>query len=119
MALVQVQNLTKYFGTRELFRDISFEVFEQDHIGLIGVNGCGKTTLLSLLLRQQEADAGAVSIARDCRIAALEQALPDRLEDSLLDVTLSVFDELMAMERELESIAAQLEAGEGDTERLV
>ena len=119
MALVQVQNLTKYFGTRELFRDISFEVFEQDHIGLIGVNGCGKTTLLSLLLRQQEADAGTVSIARDCRIAALEQALPDRLEDSLLDVTLSVFDELMAMERELESIAAQLEAGEGDTERLV
>ena len=61
MALVQVQNLTKYFGTRELFRDISFEVFEQDHIGLIGVNGCGKTTLLSLLLRQQEADAGTLS----------------------------------------------------------
>ena len=119
MALIQVQNVSKYFGTRELFRDISFEIYENDHIGLIGVNGCGKSTLLALLMHKEEWDAGRISLSRECRIGALEQALPEQLDATLYDITLMVFDGLRDLERELENIADRIAAGDPETERLV
>ena len=119
MALIQVQNVSKYFGTRELFRDISFEIYENDHIGLIGVNGCGKSTLLALLIHKEEWGAGRISLSRECRIGALEQALPEQLDATLYDITLMVFDGLRDLERELENIADRIAAGDPETERLV
>jgi len=119
MALIQVQNLAKYFGVRTLFRNVSFEVFENDHIGLIGRNGCGKSTLFSILLGTMEADEGFVSRSRECRIGSLEQALPNDLDASLYDITLKVFNHLKQMEKRLEKIAEQIESGSEDTDRLV
>lgn len=119
MALLQVQNLGKHFGVRTLFEDVCFEVFEHDHIGLIGRNGCGKSTLFSILLGQEEWDMGQVSRSRDCRIGTLEQALPKELDATLYDITLRVFDHLRQMEISLEQIAEQIEEGSEDTARLV
>ena len=50
MPLLAVRNLTKSFVTRVLFSGISFEVDTGDHIGFVGVNGCGKSTLFRILL---------------------------------------------------------------------
>lgn len=119
MALIQVQNLSKYFGERTLFQDVTFEVFENDHIGLIGRNGCGKSTLFSLLLGIQEADAGQISKSRDCKIGTLEQSLPKDVHASLYDITLKVFDHLMKIEQDLMQIAEQIHSGDGDIDRLI
>lgn len=119
MALLQAQNLAKHFGERTLFQNVSFEVYEKDHIGLIGRNGCGKTTLFSILTGKEEADDGFVSRARDCRIGTLEQALPNELDKTLYDITLQVFEPLMRIERALDQIAATIESGCENIEQLV
>ena len=50
MAIMNVVQVRKEFADRLLFSDISFEVGPKDHIGLIGVNGCGKSTLIQMML---------------------------------------------------------------------
>jgi len=119
MALLQVQNLSKYFGVRTLFQNVCFDVMEHDRIGLIGRNGCGKSTLFSLLQGEQEADAGQVIRSKECRIGILEQALPKDLDASLYEITLRVFDPLRQLEKSLEKIAEQIESGEEAVEPLI
>ena len=63
MALLQAQRLVKQYGERELFSGVSFEVAPGERIGLVGVNGCGKTTLLRVLAGEAEPDAGRVTRA--------------------------------------------------------
>ncbi len=112
MPLLQVRNLTKSFGTRVLFEGVSFEIHEHDRVGLIGQNGCGKTTLLSILMKEQDYDAGSISYSRDCVVQSIDQKLTDDPEHSVYDITLSVFSDLIDAERNLESIAERIRRGE-------
>lgn len=73
MNLISVNGITRWKGEKKLFENASFGVDEGDRIAFIGVNGCGKTTLLRLIAGAEEPDAGAVSRNRDARINFLEQ----------------------------------------------
>ena len=63
MARLAVHGISKYFGERALFTDLAFEIGERDRIGLVGDNGCGKTTLLRILMGEDSADGGEVIYA--------------------------------------------------------
>ena len=71
--LISAHRLQKTFGSRQLFKSLSFSVDEKDRIGLIGPNGAGKSTLLKLLARLDTADDGQLSFARGLRVAYLPQ----------------------------------------------
>jgi ATP-binding cassette subfamily F protein uup len=70
---LQVSSLTKSYGTRLLFADISFGISEGQRIGLIAKNGTGKTTLLNIIAGNEDADSGEVIFRRDLRTGYLDQ----------------------------------------------
>ncbi len=71
--ILQVENLTKSFGDRILFQDISFGLSEGQRVGLIARNGSGKTTLLNILSGKEGYDSGSITYRRDLRVGYLEQ----------------------------------------------
>jgi len=82
---LDVQNLTKSFGSLMLFEDISFSVAEGQHVGLIARNGTGKSTLLSILTGKEGYDRGDIIYRRDIRVGMLEQSPVFDPEESVLD----------------------------------
>lgn len=73
MKIFQAQGLTKSYGEKVLFGDLSFHIGEQERIGLVGVNGTGKSSLLKIIAGQDEADSGELSTTNDYTIGYLPQ----------------------------------------------
>ena len=82
---LEVQNLTKSFGSLVLFENISFSIAERQRVGLIAKNGTGKSTLLSLLSGQDGYDSGDIIYRKDLKVGFLEQSPMFDPEDSVLD----------------------------------
>ena len=71
MPHIQIENVSKSYGAHDVLKDISWAVDQGDRIGLVGRNGCGKTTLLHILTGEIRADAGSVHRAKGHRIGYL------------------------------------------------
>ena len=74
--ILQVEELTKSYGDRMLFADVTFGIEEGDKIGIVARNGTGKTTLMRIIAGVEGADSGRVIPRRDLRIGFLEQVPP-------------------------------------------
>lgn len=82
---LDVQHLSKSFGSQLLFQDISFSVAEGQKVGLIAQNGMGKSTLLSILTGKESKDAGEIIYKNDIKIGYLEQSPKFDAQESVLD----------------------------------
>ena len=82
---LDVQNLTKSFGSLLLFQNISFSIAEGQKVGLIAKNGMGKSTLLSLLVNKDSPDSGSIIYKRDLKVAMLDQSPVFDPDESVLD----------------------------------
>ncbi|HTS37454.1 MAG TPA: ABC-F family ATP-binding cassette domain-containing protein [Candidatus Solibacter sp.] len=71
--IINVQKISKSFGTNPLFQNVSFTVSEGDRIGLIGPNGSGKSTLLKVLAQQVDADEGEIALRKRAQVSYVEQ----------------------------------------------
>ena len=71
--MLTVAGLSKSFGGRELFDDVSLNIMAGDRIAITGPNGAGKSTLIKIILGQEEPDAGSVSFIRGTRVGYLPQ----------------------------------------------
>ena len=118
MPLLAVSNIKKSFVERTLFEGISFEIDASDKVGLVGANGCGKTTLFNILSKRDVPDEGSVYISRDAVIGTMQQHTDDG-ENTLFESVLSVFGYLEQIERKLDEINAELERGEGSIDALI
>lgn len=101
--LLDIQHLSKRYGSLELFNDISFAVGEGQKVGLIAQNGTGKSTLLSILAGKEDYEEGSIVTRRDASIAILEQA-PEFDPDS------TVIDAVFSRTGELATLISQYEA---------
>lgn len=81
MNLINIENITKYYTDTPLFEDASFTVDEMEKVGVIGINGTGKTTLLRMLIGAETPDQGTVTRANNIVIRYLPQA-PDFQKDA-------------------------------------
>lgn len=84
--LLNCQSLSKSYGPRLLFRNLSLSVFQGERIGLIGPNGAGKSTLLKILIGEEKEDSGIISTKRDLKIGYLPQTceFPDIPPEAIL-----------------------------------
>lgn len=82
---LDIQNLSKSFGTQTLFHNISFSISEGQRVGLIAKNGTGKSTLLSILTGKESQDEGNIIFKRDLTVVFLEQSPHFNPDDTVLE----------------------------------
>jgi ABC transport system ATP-binding/permease protein len=107
MALLTVAGISLAYEDRELLRNVSLSIAEGERIGLLGPNGCGKTTLLSIIAGVQQPDAGERVTRRDLRIGYLRQEPP-------LDPTITVRDAVRAALEDRHRVLAALDRVHAD-----
>ncbi|RDU36300.1 ABC transporter ATP-binding protein [Neobacillus piezotolerans] len=106
MIICSVQQISKMFGGNSIFENLSFEIKEKDRIGLVGRNGCGKTTIFKLLANEETIDKGQIHFKKGARIGYLAQIPRYPLGTTGLDVLQTAFSDLIKIAsrlRELES----------------
>ncbi len=109
MQLCAGQKLSKSFGARELFSGLDFVIDEDKHIGLIGANGCGKTTLMRMIAGIVIGDSGEIVFSRDAVVGYMEQYILKDDGTTLYQQVATVFDHLAAMEQQLTANNLRLE----------
>ena len=119
MAIITVSGLMMDFGENLLFDNMNFEVQSGDRIGLIGVNGCGKTTLFKLLTGEYTASDGSIIINKNTVVGYMEQHVCRNLERSAYNEVMTVFDDLIEMENELDVLNAKINAKSENLDELV
>lgn len=108
--MLSITNLSYYIGGRALYENANMFVKPKDKIGLIGLNGRGKSTLLKIINGEYKIDAGTISKSNDCTIGFLNQDLLSyQSDDSILTVAMGAFKEVVDIERQLEVIIKKLE----------
>jgi len=119
MSLLNASNLNKSFGTDVIFSGISFEIQENDRVGLVGINGSGKTTLFKLLTGEMQPDAGDISKSNSAVLGYMEQHVCRDLERSAYSEVLTVFASLLQLEEELNGINLQLQTKPKNIDELI
>lgn len=84
ISYLQIEKLTKSFGDRVLFSDVTLGVYEGDKIGLIAANGAGKTTFLNIIAGKEDYDSGNVVFRNDLRVGYLSQLPPFDPEETAI-----------------------------------
>src|SRR5690606_6235837 len=113
--MLNINNLSFYFGGRAIFEDTSLQVRPKDKIGLIGLNGKGKSTLLKLIVGEYQPDAGNISKSGDCTIGFLNQDLLSyQTEDSILTVAMEGFERELQLQKEIDAVLREMEVNYRD-----
>jgi ATPase subunit of ABC transporter with duplicated ATPase domains len=105
--MISVSNLEKSFGDRVLFADAAFQLNPGERYGIVGANGCGKTTLLSILSGDTDATKGSVSIPKAARLGVLRQDQFLYESESIINVALMGNPELWEAMEEKEKLLAR------------
>ena len=103
-----VANLSKSFGPVDIFPEISFSIPHRARIGLVGPNGVGKTTLLRILIGEEDGSSGTVQRARGIRVGYLPQEAVLESTRTVWSECLTVFDHLLQMQQELHRMEKSL-----------
>lgn len=117
MTVLTVSNIKKDFGSDELFSRVTFSLNENDRMAIVGANGTGKSTLLKMIIGQEEitstrADGtkGAIFFAKNIRYGYLSQDVISSIDHTLKEEALLVFSDLIEMEKRLHDLAEQYAA---------
>lgn len=102
--MISISNVTVSFGGTDLFSGISFMINKRDRIGLVGRNGAGKSTLLKVILGERVPDGGVIAVPSEVTIGYLPQQMKVSDTRNVIDETLTAFEHLKALEREVEEL---------------
>lgn len=106
--MITLREITLMRGSKTLLHDTSLQIFAGQHVGIVGRNGCGKSSLFALLRGELQLDQGLAEVPRDWRIASVKQETP-ALDQAALDYVLDGDTELRALQRALQQAEANHE----------
>lgn len=114
--MISINNLSYLIGGRALFENASLHIKPKDKIGLIGLNGRGKSTLLRLINGEFQPTEGDISKAKDCSIGFLNQDLLSyQTDDSILSVAMQAFGRAVTLQQQIDKILKQMETNYEDS----
>ena len=106
--MISIQNLSMHFTGQDLFTDINFLIREKDRIGLVGKNGAGKTTLIRMIAGLEQPTHGSVVMSDDVTVGYLPQEMNIYSSKSVLEETMTAFEEVHRLEDEIVKIQDEL-----------
>jgi len=106
--MIQISSLTKSFGDRVLFDNVTWQISDGERVGLCGVNGSGKTTLLKILAAMEEPDSGNVVTPSDLTVGYLPQDGLEHSGRSLYEEAMLAFAPLLAIKAEMHELEERL-----------
>ncbi len=113
--MLTINNLSFYFGGRAIFDGASLQIKPKDRIGLIGLNGMGKSTLLRLIVGEYQPDGGSISKSGDTTIGFLNQDLLSyQTQDSILAVAMQAFERENYLQNEIDKVLHEMEVNYRD-----
>jgi len=115
--MINIINLSKYYGTDTIFDNISLKINGNEKVGLVGPNGCGKTTLIKMITGDEEPSKGNIIIDKKLRIGYVPQYIEFEKDLTLFDVMLSQYQDLSEQLRTLETKMAT--SSEEDLEKVL
>ncbi|WP_200976349.1 ABC-F family ATP-binding cassette domain-containing protein [Echinicola sp. 20G] len=108
--MLSINNLSYYIGGRALYENASLHIKPKDKMGLVGLNGTGKSTLLKIINGDYQPSKGEIQKAKDCTIGFLNQDLLSyQSEDSILEVALEAFKDTLKLQDEIDAVLKQME----------
>ncbi|MEQ6166290.1 ABC-F family ATP-binding cassette domain-containing protein [Ekhidna sp. MALMAid0563] len=108
--MIDITNLSYYLGDRALYDEASLFIGPKDKIGLIGLNGTGKSTLLKMMVGDVQPSGGKISMSKDTTIGFLNQDLLSfQTQDSILSVAMTAFAESMKIQKEIDKVIKEME----------
>lgn len=116
MIILTIQNLHKAFGGNVVLKDVSLTLQDRQRMGLVGVNGCGKTTLLRILAGKEQPDGGSVSLFKGLRVGYMEQQYTAQPDATVFQELQAVFAPVFAMEEKLRNLEVQMASVQDETE---
>ena len=120
MSILNVEHLSHGFGDRAIFSDVSFRLLKGEHIGLIGANGEGKSTFMSIITDKLMPDEGKVEWAKNVRVGYLDQHTVLEAGMTIRDVLKSAFAFLFEMEAQMNEICDKMgEASEDEMNAMM
>ena len=119
MAVLSASNLKMSFGETVLFSGGNFEIAENEAVGLIGANGVGKTTLFKIITGEEDTFDGEIITAKNTRLGYMQQHACKGSDKTLYGEMMSVFDELINMEIEIEKLNLQIDRGSDNLDEAI
>lgn len=118
MIILSAQHIAKSFGVNAVLRDVSLTVQQGDRIGLVGVNGCGKSTLMRILAGLDTQDGGEISLVRGLRVGYLAQQNMVTSGETVWNELQKVYEQVFAMEKKLRELEDEMAHAHTDAQRF-
>ena len=120
MSILNVEGMSHGFGGRTIFEDVTFRLLKGEHVALIGANGEGKSTFLSIITNKMTPDQGKVEWAKRVNVGYLDQHAVLKAGMSIRDVLKTAFDKMYKLEQEMqEAYDKMAEADPDEIDRLM
>ena len=118
MIILSAQHIAKSFGVNAVLRDVSLTVQQGDRIGLVGVNGCGKSTLMRILAGLDAQDGGEISLVRGLRVGYLAQQNMVTSGETVWNELQKVYEQVFVMEKKLRELEDEMAHAHTDAQRF-